>query len=138
MSSPPLPDFAPRIHEDTPGSGQLYEDGRVYGDVESGLLPDGSRFLRIHEWTSREPSQGHTNEALTWLRERHKVITVVGAGSIEDGVGDIATFYWEHQYLKGLVDKILLDDGTVFQPEGHRDDWKSSVTRKTSAPRSKP
>lgn len=35
---------------------------------------------------------------------------------IDDGVGDIATYYWLHVHAKGLVDTLLDDEGTDISP----------------------
>lgn len=94
-----------------------YEDGVVLGAIHSSTLPDGTRALRIDEWSCEDPGKGHADRALRWLRERHDHITVNGAGELdEDGIGDIATLYWLRQREKGLVDIILLDDGTELAP----------------------
>lgn len=113
MPENPIP-FAPRITGEAPN--QFYDDNRIHGAVESGVLPDGRTFLRIDEWTSSIPGCGYSNEALLWLRARHDAITANGVGEVEDGVGDIATMYWVHQQEKGLVDVLLLDDGTELKP----------------------
>lgn len=105
--------FEPRIHG--PESNQYYEDGSVVGAVESRLLDDGQRVLRIDEWSSAEPGLGHADRALRWLRESHQHITVNGAGEVDDDGPDITVLYWERQFDKGLVDTILLDDGTAYR-----------------------
>ena len=100
----------------TPGN-QYYEDGVVLGAIESTELADGTKALRIDEWSCDDPGKGYADRALRWLRERHAHITINGAGELdEDGVGDTATYYWLHQREKGLVDTILLDDGTPLPP----------------------
>lgn len=108
------PSFSPRIFLE---HGSLfYEDGRVSGAVDE-WERDGQRGLTIHEWNSHEPGFGHTTEALRWLRDRYEVLVANGVGEIdEDGVGDIATAYWEHMRTRGLVDILVLDDGTELPP----------------------
>jgi hypothetical protein len=110
-----VPPFAPRIHVDR--GEWFYDDGRVHGAVDEYDEPGGRKGFVIHEWTSYRPGNGHTVEALTWLRSRYDVIKANGVGSVdEDGVGDIATAYWEHMREKGLVDVLVLDDGTELPP----------------------
>ena len=110
-----IPSFEPRIYEKD--GVQYYEDNRVWGSIDSSVLEGGTRSLAIYEWSSHIPSHGHTSEALQWLRERHDHITAIGVGELdEDGVGDIATSYWERMREKGLADTLILDDGTVFEP----------------------
>lgn len=108
------PSFSPRIFFD--GGSLFYEDGRVCGAVDE-WERDGKRGLTIHEWSSHEPRLGHTIEALRWLRGRYEILVANGIGAIdEDGTGDIATAYWEHMRDKGLVDVLVLDDGTELPP----------------------
>lgn len=112
MTNSTFPPFEPRITQ-TPGCCVYYDDGCVYGSVESYLLPDGRRGLRIDEWNSLYPSHGHTDRALRWLAQTHDVISANGIGEIdEDGVEDISASYWRHQMEKGLVHEAFLDDGT--------------------------
>ena len=111
----PSPPFEPRIYEEQ--GVQHYDDNRVYGAIDTTVLEDGTRFLAIYEWSSHHPRQGHTVEALEWLRERHAHISAIGVGEIdEEGIGDISTSYWERMREKGLVDTLILDDGTVLEP----------------------
>lgn len=103
--------FIPCIHGEI--ENRLYDDGRVYGTVVEFTEPAGRKGIAIHEWTSKHPSNGHTTEALTWLRARYDVISANGIGSFdEEGIGDISIQYWERMREKGLVDRLLLDDGT--------------------------
>jgi hypothetical protein len=106
--------FSPRIW--TEHGATFYEDGRVFGAIDE--HKEGNKaFLVIHEWTSREPGNGHTVEALRWLRARYSALMADGVGSIdEDGIGDIATGYWEHMRERGLVDVLILDDGSELAP----------------------
>lgn len=108
-----IPPFFPRIYDD---GGRFYADGRVFGavdDWESG----GVRALTISEWSSYFPGEGHTKRALRWLREQgFQRIVANGVGLIEDGVGDIATAYWQHMHAHGLVDALLDDAGKDITP----------------------
>jgi hypothetical protein len=106
--------FAPRLF--TEYGALRYEDGRVTGALVVGKSAEGKSTLVIYDWESEDPGNGHTIPALTWLRERYDVITASGIGELdEDGVGDIATIYWEHMRAKGLVDILILDNGTELQ-----------------------
>jgi hypothetical protein len=62
-SSLDFPAFEPRIYQEA-GCGTYYDDGCVYGVVESYTLPDGKKGLRIDEWSSLYPGHGHTDRAL--------------------------------------------------------------------------
>lgn len=103
--------FAPKL-ESTSATGLSYADGCVFGEMETDVLPDGRTSLRIDEWLSEDPGKGHADRALRWLRERFDVIIAYGVGTIDEGVGDISTLYWQRQREKGLVEEIFLDDGT--------------------------
>lgn len=106
-----IPAFTPAIFHD-PGIGQCYEDGRMVASVDV-FDTDGTKGIVIHEWTSTYPRHGHSTQALQWLRDQgFRRIVANGVGLIEDGVGDIATAYWQRMYAKGLVD-VLLDDNGV-------------------------
>lgn len=105
-----IPPFSPRIYEEA-GVGTLYDDGRVLGAVDEWSF-DGARAITISEWSSFYPGNGHTKEALTWLRDQgFSRIVANGVGMIEDGVGDISTSYWECMFEHGLVDVLLDDEG---------------------------
>lgn len=106
-----LNSFDPHIHG--PDNNQYYDDGLVSGAVESCLLPGGRRSLRIDEWNSVDPGKGHADRALRWLRQTHSYITANGIGTIDDDGPDTSVLYWERQYEKGLVDELLLDDGSI-------------------------
>lgn len=109
------PAFEPKIGPLGLSGDLFYTDGRVIGAVD--LWEDaGRKGITIHEWSSHLHGRGHTVEALTWLRERFDVIVANGVGSVEDGVGDIATAYWEHMRSKGLADVLVLDDGSELAP----------------------
>lgn len=99
-------------------SAQHYDDGLVYGTVDTGLTDNGLRWIRIDEWNSEAPGLGNADRALRWLRERFDVVAANGIGSIEDGVGDISTAYWQRQHEKGLVDELFLDDGSRLDMGG--------------------
>lgn len=106
--------FSPRIW--TEHGATFYEDGRVFGAIDEQADRDKT-WLVIHEWTSLDPGNGYTVEALLWLRSRYGTLTANGVGSIdEDGAGDIATAYWEHMRDRGLVDVLILDDGSELAP----------------------
>ncbi|MGY3581465.1 hypothetical protein ACVIGB_000465 [Bradyrhizobium sp. USDA 4341] len=108
--NPHVVPFAPRIWKENGST--FYEDGRVFGAIDE-FEEAGKTGLVIHEWTSHAPGYGHTIEALRWLRDRYGNLTANGIGSIDDeGAADIATAYWEHMRDKGLVDLLILDDGT--------------------------
>lgn len=105
-----IPDFKPRIFEQ--GGVSFYEDGRVFGAVDI----NGECFV-ISEWSSHFHGHGHTTEALEWIRgQGYAVIAANGVGMIEDGEGDISTYYWEHMREKGLVDVLIDDEGVEIQP----------------------
>lgn len=108
--------FSPCIY-DVASLGVMYYDGRMLAsvDVEEDA---GSRILFISTWDCDFRGKGYSRIALEWLRERFDQIVVLGAGEIdEDGVGDIATSYWQHIESKGLVDVVLLDDGSEMPLE---------------------
>jgi hypothetical protein len=110
-----IPPFSPRIY-DEPGTGRIYEDGRVLGAVDD-WEAEGVRGLTISEWSSSFPGEGHTMQALNWLRRQgYQRIVANGVGLIEDGVGDIATAYWQNMHSQGLVDVLLDDEGTDITP----------------------
>lgn len=105
-----VPDFKPCIFQQ--GGVTFYEDGRVFGAVDI----TGECFV-ISEWSSRFHGQGHTTQALEWVRgQGYAVIAANGVGMIEDGEGDISTYYWEHMREKGLVDVLIDDEGVEIQP----------------------
>ena len=103
--------FRPGLY-DVSQLGLMYVDGRMTASVA--VSDDGcGRALRISTWDSRQPGNGHSRAALEWLRTRFDPIIVLGAGELDDdGVGDIATCYWLHMRASGLVDTIILDDGS--------------------------
>lgn len=104
-----IPDFKPRIFQQ--GGVSFYEDGRVFGAVDI----TGECFV-ISEWSSHFHGRGHTAEALEWIRSQgYAVIAANGVGMIEDGEGDISTYYWEHMRAKGLVDVLIDDEGVEIQ-----------------------
>lgn len=123
VNNPSFPAFRPRIYEGSFGE-QFYADDRVLGAV-SCTWPEevqtdaagrkaGGR-LTICEWSSHYPAQGHTTQALQWLREQgFDRIEVFGVGMIEDvdgrPVGDISTQYWLRMHAKGLVDTLFDDE----------------------------
>jgi hypothetical protein len=108
--------FAPAIY-DVEGDGVTYFDGRMSASVSIDH-EDGVSALRISTWDSAFPANGHSRMALEWLRERFDRIVVLGAGELDgDGVGDIATSYWQHMRASGLADVILLDDGAELAPD---------------------
>lgn len=109
----PVPPFEPRIISDAM-HGDRYEDGRVHGDVD--VAEDGERrAITISGWSSCWPGQGHTAEALRWLRARFDTIAANGVGLADevDGrlVPDDTMAYWAHLRDKGLVDVFIDDDG---------------------------
>jgi hypothetical protein len=105
-----VPAFEPSFVAE-PGCGLEYRDGRMVAAVDIAVLPDGKSIV-IHEWSSLFPSRGHSKQALKWLRsEGFTHITANGVGLIEDGVGDIATAYWQTMHELGLVDVLLDDEG---------------------------
>lgn len=113
-----IPAFAPRIF--TEHGAEWYDDGRVFGAVDTGLF-DGSRTICISEWSSNFPGNGFTTQALEWMRgQGFEHITANGVGMIEDGVGDIATAYWEHMHSLKLVDTLLDDLGADVTPGARR------------------
>lgn len=120
MNSPTgTPQFAPFIEYE---SNQLvYRDGRVYADVEEFDLYGGGKGLQIFTWSSHYPGQGHTVQALTWLRQRYATIAAHGVGTVDiiDGepVGDISTMYWQHMRSKGLVDALFDDNSVEIGPD---------------------
>lgn len=115
-----VPHFSPRIAEKEK-AGLCYEDGRVFGAVNVFETPDGKKGIVIHEWSSDFTGQGHTTEALLWLRRQGYVqITANSVGMIEGGIGDISTCYWLHMHAKGLVDTLLDDEGVDITPVKQR------------------
>lgn len=103
--------FNPRIEH---GMGETrYEDGRVSGAIEIWMEEDRPA-VTIFEWSSFDTGRGNTTAALSWLRSRFSIIVAHGVGTVDDGVGDISTVYWEHMRSKGLVDELVLDDGSVL------------------------
>jgi hypothetical protein len=103
--------FVPCIHGEA--GARLYDDGRIHGAVNEFEEADGRKGIVIHEWTSHHPGNGHTPEALSWLRGRYGLIVANGIGSIDhDGIGDISVCYWGRMRDKGLVDVLILDNGT--------------------------
>jgi hypothetical protein len=116
-STESAPPFAPRIRSE--GGSLYYDDGRVSGAVDEYVTEDGRRGIVIHEWNSHLPGRGHSAAALTWLRTRYDQISANGIGSLdEDGVGDISVNYWERIREKGLVDVLILDDGSELPRPG--------------------
>lgn len=116
--------FDPRIsrrHGET-----VYEDGRVFGAVEVWMQEDRAG-VTIFEWSSLDVGKGHTTAALKWLRDRFDIIVASGVGSVDEGVGDIATVYWEHMRSKGLVDTLVLDDGNELPV-----DWQNPAPGPTA------
>lgn len=110
-----IPPFNPRFIT-SPGMGHYFEDGRMVAAVDV-HEEDGRKSIVISEWSSLFPGNGHSEEALKWLRSQgFKSITANGVGLIEDGVGDIATVYWQHMHSKGLVDTLIDDDGIDVTP----------------------
>lgn len=108
-----IPLFSPRIYDD---GGRFYADGRVLGAVDEWDC-NGVRGVTISEWSSYFPGQGHTKQALRWLRgQGFQRIVANGVGLIEAGVGDISTAYWERMHAQGLVDVLLDDDGQDITP----------------------
>lgn len=100
----------------TPGMGLVYEDGRITAAVDITEV-DGKKHLAICEWTSLHRGKGYTCDALRWFRSSgFNTIAAVGVGLIEDGVGDIATAYWQHMHGKGLVDVLIDDEGVDITP----------------------
>lgn len=121
-----IPAFQPRVYE-APGVGEEYEDGRVFGAVETFTTPDGKKGIIIHEWSSSFPGHRHSAEALQWLRgQGYEHITANGVGLIEDGVGDIATYYWMHMHSKGLVNELFDDNAGNITP-GHNPPQRASL-----------
>lgn len=89
-----------------------YEDERGVRGLMSAGVSDGLRWLRIDEWESARPGQGNARKALSGFREHFDVIVVNGVGCMEDGVPDETVAYWMRQHGEGLVDELLLDDGS--------------------------
>ena len=109
------PAFTPRIF-DTPGMGRQYEDGRIIAAIETDEGASGKSIV-IHEWSSQFQGAGHTTQALRWFREQgFTTIVANGVGMIEDGIGDVATIYWQHMQSKGLVDELYDDEGALLEP----------------------
>lgn len=105
-----IPVFTPAIFFE-PGIGQCYEDGRMVASVDV-FDAEGTKGIAIQEWSSTYPRHGHSTQALQWLRAQgFGRIVANGVGLIENGVGDIATGYWQHMYARGLVDVLLDDNG---------------------------
>ncbi|NTF18034.1 hypothetical protein G6L37_06425 [Agrobacterium rubi] len=109
--------FSPCIY-DVAELGLMYVDGRMIAAVEIDNHA-GLNTLAISTWDCDIRGKGYSRVALEWFRDRFDLIVVHGAGEIdEDGVGDIATGYWEHMLGSGLVDTVFLDNGSelVIQP----------------------
>ena len=114
-----IPSFTPMVNYEH--NMLVYQDGRVYADVEEFDLEGGGKGLQIFTWSSHLPGRGHTVQALTWLRERYATIAAHGVGTVDiiDGepVGDISTMYWQHMRSKGLVDALVDDGGIEIGPD---------------------
>lgn len=111
-------DSVPTLY-DVESLGLTYFDGRVEAAVSCGKDVSGT-VLNIGTWDSDFPENGHSRAALEWLRCQFDRIVVHSAGEIdEEGVADIPTLFWLHMHGKGLVDTILLDDGTQITPDGY-------------------
>lgn len=110
MSTPSteIPPFQPCIEQSQ--LGPHYTDGRVHGDVD--WDPD-TKALAIYTWSSDHQGQGHTQQALAWMRNvlgaMH--IHVVGAGYVEDGIPNDSLRYWLHLGKHGWIDSIEDDEG---------------------------
>lgn len=98
-----------------------YDDGRVFGAVTISPFEDGAA-VAIHEWWSKYPRQGHTTQALAWMRQRGvRHIEAHGVGTLDpSGVQmDETIVYWAHMVNKGLVDRLFDDHGEeIFVREG--------------------
>jgi hypothetical protein len=116
----PIPGFDPKL---TTADGLLrYTDGRV-----SGLIDLGDGWAVIYEWSSSYRGQGHTVEALTWLREQGvNSVTAFNMGmppAVGKQISSHAA-YWLRMKELGLVQVLIDDDGMEFsldpddQPEG--------------------
>lgn len=115
MTSSAMPPLSPRLYHE-PGAGEFYEDGRVFGAVDT-FEHAGGKAIVIHEWFSSHPSHGCSRRALAWLREQgFKHIVANGVGRTEDGIPDISTTYWQYMHAQGLVDVLLDDDGLDITP----------------------
>lgn len=111
--------FEPGLY-DVAGVGLFYIDGCMTASI--GIEGRNSEQLQIFSWDSENPGQGHSRRALQWLRDRFEVIIAVGAGETDDVDGpDISLNYWSYMMDQGLVDVVLLDDGTELdQGQGHK------------------
>lgn len=88
----------------------------MVGTVDTRTSLDG-RIIVILEWQAEHRGQGHSVQALRWLRAQGFTrIIANGVGLVEDGVGDIATTYWMHMHELGLVDVLLDDHGQDITP----------------------
>lgn len=127
--------------QDLGEEGVIYDDGRVRGQVEL-FKHDGGLGVAILEWTSKHRNQGHTTEALRWMRTRNAVyIEARGVGTLDaEGaslVPDIPTLYWAHMMKKGLVDRMFDDDGQelVINAAGEITYADASIEQQKLAPR---
>ena len=109
------PPFMPWLRGDA-GS-FVYDDGRVFGSVTMARHVDGAAVV-IHEWRSNFPGQGHTTEALLWMRRIGvRNIEVHGVDALDPGGAsmDSSLTYWAHMMVKGLVDRAFDDNGYELQ-----------------------
>ena len=109
--------FQPHFYME--GGVWFYFDGFVRGAVDGSVdltqpEPVQGRDLVISEWSSNEPSQGHSKRALQWLRTHFTTIVANGVGMIDEEGPDISVMYWVHMRELGLVDILLDDEGTVI------------------------
>lgn len=109
-----IPQFDPAITEHDGVT--RYHDGRVSGVVEV-----SGRRLTISSWSSMFPGNGHTLQALQWLRSRGFTRIVV-TGVIIDAkqLTRDALSYWLHVQSLGLVEKLVDDAGELIGDVGAR------------------
>lgn len=61
--------------------------------------------------------KGRTTRALEWLKSTYGQVAAISVGEIdEDGNESPTIGYWRHMRDKGLVDFLVLDDGTELEP----------------------
>lgn len=118
---PPI--FKPEIKY-VAGVGEEYSDGRVTASVSTSEC-GGRLSIAIHEWSSRFKGEGHTTQALRWLRKNgyeHITANGVGMPTAPDDTQAIdgSTAYWLHMHAKGLVDTLLDDEGAALMVDGDR------------------
>lgn len=89
-----------------------YDDGSVLATLNTEM----GAWCTIEEFSVRNPGMGHGAQAVAWLKQRFRFLSVDDPGS--EVASPDAFAFWRRMAEKGLIDQMCDDLGTVIFADG--------------------